>query len=332
MRSADAARRAGAPRAYILCVEVEMLQTDIAQGRAKAVIPQLEEKLMEMRAAVELLRSTDRPAEPYDDILVTSFLDGLRIAETAYNELEREQKRLEVLREREQVALALGVQEEDELVLKQLVDAQRLVELATEHAERGEQTEANRKLGEAKSLAERCIEVFRQQDNLQNEGRAMSTLASVWEALGDIQHAMEIERQALALYERLPDPEDRADAHHNLAYYLNLADQDAEARGHVLAALIYRVASGLSIKWPFQLLRTLFQDAVIRGERCALPRLGDFISNPNFVALRHFLAMRKIDMLKLESNVDNLQDIINRSMEKFRAQIDAASVPAPRGE
>jgi catechol 2,3-dioxygenase-like lactoylglutathione lyase family enzyme len=59
---------------------------------------------------------------------------------------------------------------------------------------------------EAARVLEGCIEASRREGDVPSEAWALSALAGVWNAHGDPRHALALERQALALHERLPGP------------------------------------------------------------------------------------------------------------------------------
>src|SRR5262249_27021343 len=91
----------------------------------------------------------------------------------------------------------------------------------------------------AKRVVEDCLTVFRDVDDVLMQAMALSALATIWDAQGDTTQAIALERQSLAVYNRLLRPDDRANAHHNLSNYLVTANQPDAAARHLLASFVY---------------------------------------------------------------------------------------------
>lgn len=152
------------------------------------------------------------------------------------------------------------------------------------------------------------------------EAAALAALAQVWDDLGDPHQALVVERRALALRDRLPDPGNRAISHHNLANYFHATGSPAEAGPHQLAALAYRLATGLDPTISLRNLATRIRRSAARGEHFDLPRLADILATPAFAALRDFLTSRGIPIPDLQAAIDDL-------VAQLRAAV-AASPPA----
>ena len=120
--------------------------------------------------------------------------------------------------------------------------------------------------------------------------------------------------------ERLPDPGDRAISHNNLAIYLYAAGATAEAKSHQLAALVYRLATGLDLRVSLHNLALHIRQSAARGETFAFSPLADLLANPAFSPLRAFLAEREVP-------VDELQAAIDALVAQVRAAV-AAQPPA----
>jgi tetratricopeptide (TPR) repeat protein len=229
--SAEENRRAGNPRARVVRSELEALRVDVYQGRAGEALPAIEAKLAEVRSWwARRQRGEPVPETTSDEELARTMLAGLDVAREANRLLERWKPCLDLLGEMEQVQRALGAGE---------------YEIARTRFNRYVPLRRLGKLDEARGVLEGCLEVFRRVGDVTGEANALSALASVWNALGDPGQALALERQALALFERLPDPGDRAVSHFNLAIYLHTTGSPDEARSHQLAALAYLVVTGL---------------------------------------------------------------------------------------
>jgi tetratricopeptide (TPR) repeat protein len=162
------------------------------------------------------------------------------------------------------------------------------------------------KLDEARTVLEGCLEVFRRVGDAKWEAMAFGALADVWNALGDPYQALALARQGLGLHERLPDPGDRAIAHHNLGVYLYATDSPDDARSHQLAALVYRLITGLDARSSLHNLAIDIREAASHGARFDLPRLAALLDDPAFAPLRTFLTDRAVDLPALQTRIDQL--------------------------
>jgi hypothetical protein len=102
---------------------------------------------------------------------------------------------------------------------------------------------------------------------------------------GDLEEAVTQARRALALREHLPDPRDRAISHNNLANYLlnrGAPPDRAEAPRHQLAALLYRLVSGLGqdLQTSLHNYAVNFRRARAAGAPLTVPRLADLLADP----------------------------------------------------
>ena len=71
-------------------------------------------------------------------------------------------------------------------------------------------------LDEAQRVLEGCLQLQTHVGNLTEQARILLALANVWDERGDVLRAIELARQGLAIYERLPNLEERAISHGNL--------------------------------------------------------------------------------------------------------------------
>jgi hypothetical protein len=164
------------------------------------------------------------------------------------------------------------------------------------------------RLYEAQRVVEGCLDVYREVGDLTREARALGALSAVWAKRGDVAQAVALERQALAVSNRLPDPGERGTSHNNLSNYLRRAGREEEMARHQLAALVYFLVSGHR-----QHVGTVLRNLAIRiraaaesGGRYELPRLAELLALGEFHALGQFLADRQIDPQTLQVQIDAL--------------------------
>ncbi len=161
------------------------------------------------------------------------------------------------------------------------------------------------RLGEAQQVLEDCLAVFRRVDDLTNQKKALSALADLWNRRGDITQAVALERQALAVCDRLPDLADRSISHGNLSNYLDDAGETEESARHLLARFCYDLLTGHK-----QLLSTAVARLIDRLRRSGgdyeLPRVAALLERPDFAALRQALAGFGADSEALQAAVDGL--------------------------
>ncbi|NTU63225.1 MAG: tetratricopeptide repeat protein [Chloroflexi bacterium] len=62
-------------------------------------------------------------------------------------------------------------------------------------------------------MLEQCLPIFRDANDSTNESKVLTALADVWDERGDTAQAADLQRQALAVCNRLPNPSDRAISH-----------------------------------------------------------------------------------------------------------------------
>lgn len=169
--------------------------------------------------------------------------------------------------------------------------------------------EALGRFGEAKEEFEHCLHVF--ENNHHARAKVLSSLAGLFNSQGDIMEGIVQERRALAIREQLPDPDDRATSHHNLAIYLHKSGAPsaiAEAARHRLAALVYNFVAGLG-----QHLMTSIGNYVVAyrrahaaGKPLVVPRVADLLADPAFRPLADWLRHRGADVAEVQAAMDRL--------------------------
>jgi tetratricopeptide (TPR) repeat protein len=226
-----------------------------------------------------------------DELLAQTLVGGLDIARAADQALERWQGCLDLIGETEEVERAIGTGEHARAMTR-FNRYGPLLELG--------------KPAEAKEVLEGCLDAFRQAQDVTCEARALSALAYVWDDLGDVGQAIDMERAALAVHDRLPNPGDRADSHHNLSTYLHKAGYGDQAKDHQLADLVYTMTAKLDMRISLQNLANRIHQASTHGERFDLPGLADLLARPAFAPLHTFLAERGHSVKDLQPEIDAL--------------------------
>jgi hypothetical protein len=229
------------------------------------------------------------------------LLSGLDIARSANLELEHWQACLDLLGEIELVKRGLGTGEHD---------------LARTRSKRYGPLMMLGKLAEAKAVLEDCLDVFHRMEAVADEAVALSSLASVWNALDDSAQAVALERRALVVHEHLPDPLVRLISHNNLVTYLEKASLADGAKTHRLAALVYGLITGLHQRVLLGNLAAAIRESEACGEPFAFPRLADLLAAPAFVSLGAFVAERGVSVDQLQAEIDSL-------VEQIRAAVAA---------
>jgi tetratricopeptide (TPR) repeat protein len=312
LRSAEAGRKAGHPRCNAVASELSALRVDVMQGHGKQVWPEIEQRLNEVRAWWRRHRKGQSVPEAPDSVLLgRSLVSSLNIAVQAALALERWETCLELLRELEQTERNLG-QSELELTRTRFNQHTPLLGLG--------------QLGEAQRLLESCLAVYRAEEYLNGQQRVLSALARVWKERGDLAKAVSLERQALAICNRLPDPAERAISHNNLANYLRETGSLDACSQHRLAAILYFVLAGYGqhIKTVLRALANDRQAAAQGGQHYELPRLGALLALPEFAALAQFLTRTQVDIAQLQSRLDALEAQVHEQPE---AEAQAPQMP-----
>ena len=175
----------------------------------------------------------------------------------------------------------------------------------------------------AKAELEDCLTLFQNKPDW--SAKVFGSLADLLDEQGDLVQAITQQRRALALCEQLPDPNDRAVSHNNLAKYLECHAPPcdlAEAPRHHLAALIYRLVAGLGQHLQTSLGNYAidFRRAHAAGTEMTVPRVADLLAEPAFHPLEQWLRQRQV-------KVDELQAKVDRFLEQARKPADASPAP-----
>jgi tetratricopeptide (TPR) repeat protein len=176
--------------------------------------------------------------------------------------------------------------------------------------DRGNRANVLGKLGrfvEAKSELEDCLKDFEKRPDWNVKLRG--SLAALLYEQGDVPQATIQQRRALALCQQLPDADDRARSHYNLAYYLDADGSPAncaEASRHQLAALIYRLVArmGQDLELSLNDYESCFRRARDAGTALQVPRVADLLADPAFDSLKQWLRQRRVDVGELQGNLD----------------------------
>ena len=299
--SAEASKNASQAVVYVIRSELEALRIDIMQGRAVQALPQVEARLAQVEAWWRQHRAGQRVLEaPDPEFLARGLISALDIALEAHfakKDWEPALRRINAILE---VKRALGRPAED---------------IAKDRMNRAVVLGRLSCFGKAKAELEACLQVF--QNDPANSAKVLSSLADLFDEQDDVAQAITQERRALALYEQLPDPRDRAISHNNLAGYLVVSEERsgvpsalAESPRHQLAALIYRLVAGLG-----QDLQTSLHNYAIRFRRAqaactplTVPRVAELLADPAFRPLDDWLRQRQHDLAEVQAAVDEALD------------------------
>ncbi len=306
LRSAEAEGKAGRPAVNIVGSELEALRIDVMQGRAEQAWPDIETRLDQVRGWWQAHeQGATVPEAPDTEFLGRVLVSGLDIAQEAKRALEHWEDIIALLEEIEAVQEARGESEQQRA--------------RTRFNQYGPLLRLGR-LDEAQRILEHCLAMERRAGDLMGESKVLSALADLWYTRGNPQQAAELERKALAVRNRLPDPGDRAISHNNLSNYLNRLGSLGYAE-HRLAAMTYRLVSGeqRNLSTTLRNLAIEKRRALADGRSYTLPRLRTLLAEPAFHALAQFLAAREVDLDELQTTLDQLEVMAEK----------AAGAPAP---
>ena len=170
------------------------------------------------------------------------------------------------------------------------------------------------RLEEAQRVLESCLAVFRGAGDLPSESKAISALADLWAEREDPKQAAGLERQALAVRNRLSDLAGRTISHGNLANYLDREGAAKEAALHRLAAIAYELVIGLGydLKRDLRNLAFYMRRATALGERYDLPRLAELLALPEFEPLHRTLTEWNVGLDELQAAIDERVEEVRR--------------------
>jgi tetratricopeptide (TPR) repeat protein len=297
VEASEAHRQAGRPLVHMISNEMEMLRIDIDKGQADAALPQIEERLSKIEGWWTASRAgLPTPDAPDREFLARAMIGALDTARQANYALRQWEAALKCIDTVIKIKQELNRPPED---------------IAGDRGNRANTLRLLERYSEAKLELDACLDIF--ENNPASRAKALSSLASLYKDIGDLAQAITQERRALTIFDALPEPQERAISHANLANYLPTAGGGqnlAESARHHLVALVYFLASGST-----QLLQTTFRNYVI-GFRAAasagtepdIPRLAELLDDPAFVSLKEWLAQRQVDLDDLQAAIDEFLD------------------------
>lgn len=303
-RSADAHRKASSPEVNVVGSELEALRIDVMQGGARRALTEIEARLAQVRTWWRRHQAGEAvPEAPEPVFLGRALIGAMDIAEEGHQALEHWEVCLELLAEIEVTKQALG-ESRHELAVTRFNRYGPLLEL--------------RRFAEARRDLEGCLTVFREVGDSAHEAKVLSALANLWYEQGDPEQAVALQRQALAVTNRLPVLEGRSISHNNLSNYLSRLGEEEEAARHLLAAITYDLLTGhrqLLFNHLHNLSVDLRRDAAA-GRTYALPRLAVLLARPEFEPLRHTLDQFNADPAALQSAIDPLVEQAGQQLQE----------------
>lgn len=307
LENAHAEQQAGSPPEAIMASELEAFNIEIMQGNAQSVLPEVLQRLTQLEGWWQnALMANASPLwqDTLDahrtEALARTYISGLDIAAMADLELENWETALARLETLINVKQKLNRTPED-IAETQINHASTLIEL--------------KRFGQARTNLEACLDQF--ENNPNKKAMILSTLADLHDKQNDVEQAILLERRALAIFEQLPNPADRAISHLNLGNYLGRGKQSqlAESGLHHLASLIYCHISEIG-----QILDTALYNYGIRFRRtqgnelkAIVPSVHELLESPKFAQLAQWLAHQSVD-------IDGLQEDANGLLEYARKQ------------
>jgi tetratricopeptide (TPR) repeat protein len=229
-----------------------------------------------------------------------ALIAGLNIAYQAHQSLNEWEECLALSDEIEQTELAMG---------------ESAYQRARTHCNRASPLLRLGRLDEAQRALEDGLALFQGPDSLVDRSGVLAALADVWNARGDYVQAIDVQRQALVIRNRFPDPQHRGASHNNLAIYLYNSGQPGEAAAHQLAAIVYfLVTDHHRALWYSLHGLTSFMRAGRAGATYDLPRLTDLVARPDFDALARFLAERQVDQVSLQVAIDQFVASVRKAI------------------
>ena len=300
--SAEAKKRAGMPDVDVIGSELEVLRIDTIRDQTASALAQVETRLAQVQDWWQRQRSGQFVPEVSNaENLARVFISALDTAEEAHfaqkdwkSALRRIDAILEVKRTLERT--------EEDIAGTRMNRAIVLMELGC--------------FGEAKGELEACLQVF--QNDPARRAMTLSSLANLFYKQGDVLEAITQECRALALHEQLPDPRDRATSHYNLASYLDRSGTPsafAKSPRHQLAALIYRLISGLGQDFQTSLSNyaLCFRRAHATGTPLIAPSVADLLADPAFRPLADWLRQRQADVAEVQAAVDQALEMARQA-------------------
>jgi tetratricopeptide (TPR) repeat protein len=223
--------------------------------------------------------------------------------------------------------------------LETILQVQQALQLSAQDIANTRMNRANvlkhlQRYDEAKAELEACLGVF--QADPARSARVLSSLADLFATQNDLPQAIAQERHALALRTTLPNPQERAISHYNLALYLQTtraANAQAESRYHQLADLIYCLCAGLQqdLQTSLHNYANTYRQAHSHATEQAphIPRIAELLAEPGFYSLHTWLqswfAQEQTNLAQLQATVD---EVLGQIEEQVKQAIKAASATA----
>jgi tetratricopeptide (TPR) repeat protein len=292
---------AGRPRWEVLGAELDVLRVDVLLGRSQQVQPRLDAILTSLR---EMHRAIDADDTAEGQDMARALDEALMLEIRAHVALEQWQLAVDRLAEVETLHRQMG---DTALALAILRFSRYLPLLRLQ------------RLDEAEALLEESVAFFGAHEERGHEANALSGLATLAEARGDLAAAFRFEQSALALRNALPDLEDRGISHANLA---NTANRLAVAGGgpdglspslavllnrrHRLASLVYGILTS-NPHVVAQRIRNLSVDHRLAREAKQgfdLPSVAELVALPDFTAVREAIDASGIRLERVQGRVD----------------------------
>jgi tetratricopeptide (TPR) repeat protein len=304
LEAAEAEKKAGGPVIHVIGIELEALRIEIMQGQMTAALPQAEALLAQVQAWWQRHRSGQPvPEAPDAEFLARALIGALDIAKQA--DIAREDWKSAVRRIDDILEVERAVERPaEEIAVARMNRAIALLEVPG-------------RSGEARAELEACLPLFL--GNPAAGAKVLTSLAYLFDEQGDVAQAIIQERRALARYEQLPDPADRAVSHNNLAAYLERSGTPsaiAEAPRHQLAALLYCLVAGLgqSLQTYLRNYAIDFRNARAAGTELAVPRVTQLLADPAFHPLEQWLPEH------LQHEVDVIQGLVDQFLAEARTE------------
>jgi hypothetical protein len=300
--SADGSKKAGLPAIHALGAELEVLRIDLLQDRVETAWPQVESRLAQVKAWWQQARAGEVvPEAPDTEFLARCLIGALCIASGAHHA-------------KEDWSAALSCAEAV-IEVEEALDRPQHTVASSRMIRAGALTKVGR-FSEARAELEACLRVFA--TDPKGTAQTRSCLAFLCCEQDDIAQAIMQERHALAVFEQLPYPSDRARSHCNLANYVsrrgNASDVHAFAC-HRLAALIYLVVleAGTALQTMLHNYAVDFLRSDTGGTPLVVPRVVVLLADPAFTALEQWLSHSQVDIVELQAEVDEMLEQVRKS-------------------
>jgi tetratricopeptide (TPR) repeat protein len=289
-RSALAAEKAGRPRIYATASKLASLRLDVSQGRAAEVITTIEEALVEVQESWE---SSNKSGEASDgaqaETLQRTYAGALDVAADAYLELGQHQQALDVLARTEALKRRRGASEYD---------------LSHTEMKRFHALAALGLRDEAESALRRCLRAMRCSHDARGEAMVLAKMADLAGERGDVAHAVAMQREALAIQDRLDHPQDRATGHNNMGTYLWKSGDMQGALRHLVAAAVYKLVRNTNVKTLIRNLAVIVRTSLAQGAEFELPRVSSLVESSEFTALSDFLRTERRSSEEVQQALD----------------------------